>query len=307
MPRRVCVSGRSSRRHAYAVALPAVLAIGHAKARPWHIGCTPPLGSKCAARGGNHRQRTAEASRLGMSYSTADFFLQRLREWGVRRVYGYRGDGINGIMGALERIEGDIAFVQARHEEMAAFLACAHAKFTGEVGVCLATSGPGAIHLLNGLYAAKLEHQPVVAIVGQQQLPALGGHYQQEVDLKSLIKDVAGDNVQMVCSFAEMRYVTDRAFRIAQAMRTVTCIIVPNDVQEMPAVPKPAHVHGTLHSGVGYSSPRVLPTDSDLDRAAAVLNDGRRVAMLIGAGAMGAADEVIEVADLLGAGTDQHG
>src|SRR3569623_69997 len=106
----------------------------------------------------------------------------------------------------------------------------------------------------------------------------------------------------MVCSPTQMRHVTDRAFRIAQAMRTVTCSIVPNDVQEMPAVPKPAHVHGTLHSGVGYSSPRVLPTDSDLDRAAAVLNDGRRVAMLIGAGAMGAADEVIEVADLLGAG-----
>jgi len=237
-----------------------------------------------------------------MSYTTADFFLQRLREWGVRRVYGYPGDGINGIMGAFERIEGDIAFVQARHEEMAAFMACAHAKFTGEVGVCLATSGPGAIHLLNGLYDAKLDHQPVVAIVGQQQLPALGGHYQQEVDLLSLFKDVAGDYVQMVCSPAQMRHVTDRAFRIAQAMRTVTCIIVPNDVQEMPAVPKPARVHGTLHSGVGYSSPRVLPTDTDLDRAAAVLNAGRRVAMLIGAGAMGAADEVIEVADLLGAG-----
>lgn len=237
-----------------------------------------------------------------MRDSTADFLLKRLVEWGVTRIYGYPGDGINGILGAFERIEGRLNFVQTRHEEMAALMACAHAKFTGEVGVCLATSGPGAIHLLNGLYDAKLDHQPVLAIVGQQQLSALGGHYQQEVDLVSLFKDVASDYVQMVSHPAQMRHVVDRAVRIARVMRAVTCIIVPNDVQEMPAVSKPPHAHGTVHSGVGYSAPRIVPTDADLDRAAAVLNEGKRVAMLIGAGAMAAADEVLEVAELLGAG-----
>lgn len=237
-----------------------------------------------------------------MRETTADFMLQRLKQWGITRVYGYPGDGINGIMGAFERVEPDISFVQTRHEEMAAFMACAHAKFTGQVGVCLATAGPGAIHLLNGLYDAKLDHQPVVAIVGQQQLPALGGHYQQEVDLLSLFKDVASDYVQMAASPMQMRHIVDRALRIAQAMRTVTCIIVPNDVQEMPAVEKPPRAHGTIHTGIGYSAPRVIPTDADLDRAAAVLNEGERVAMLVGAGAMAATDEVIEIAELLGAG-----
>src|SRR3954465_14626379 len=130
-----------------------------------------------------------------MAETTSDFLIKRLHEWGVRRIYGYPGDGINGIMGALDRANNAIDFVQVRHEEMAAFMACAHAKFTGEVGVCMATSGPGAIHLLNGLYDAKLDHQPVVAIVGQQPRPALGGHYQQEVDLASLFKDVAHEYV----------------------------------------------------------------------------------------------------------------
>lgn len=237
-----------------------------------------------------------------MTDTTADFLLQRLIEWDVKRIYGYPGDGINGILGAFARIEAKLDFVQARHEEMAAFMACAHAKFTGEVGVCLATSGPGAIHLLNGLYDAKLDHQPVVAIIGQQQLSALGGHYQQEVDLVSLFKDVASDYVQMVSHPAQLRHVVDRAVRIARVMRTVTCIIIPNDVQEMPAIRRPPHAHGTVHSGVGYSAPRVLPSDADLDRAADVLNEGKKVAMLIGAGAMAAADEVIEAADILGAG-----
>lgn len=238
-----------------------------------------------------------------MSTTTADFLLQRLKSWNIQRIYGYPGDGINGIMGAFDRAEGEnFTFIQARHEEMAAFMACAHAKFTGEVGVCLATSGPGAIHLLNGLYDAKLDHQPVVAIVGQQSRSALGGHYQQEVDLVSLFKDVASEYVHMVSSPAQVRHVIDRAVRIARAMRTVTCVIVPNDVQEMDAVPTPPHAHGTVHSGVGYSAPRVIPTDADLDRAAEVLNAGKRVAMLVGAGALNATDEVLEVADLLGAG-----
>src|ERR671936_2131954 len=125
-----------------------------------------------------------------MAQTTGDFLIQRLAQWGVKRIYGYPGDGINGIMGALERHES-MRFVQVRHEEMAAFMACAHAKFTGETGVCLATSGPGAIHLLNGLYDAKLDHQPVLAIVGQQKRTSLGSHYQQEVDLQVLFKDVS--------------------------------------------------------------------------------------------------------------------
>ncbi|MDT8386607.1 MAG: thiamine pyrophosphate-requiring protein [Thiogranum sp.] len=238
-----------------------------------------------------------------MSETSGDFLLQRLKDWGIKRIYGYPGDGINGIMGAFDRAESeDFTFIQARHEEMAAFMACAHAKFTGEVGICLATSGPGAIHLLNGLYDAKLDHQPVVAIVGQQSRAALGGHYQQEVDLISLFKDVASEYVQMVSTPAQIRHVIDRAVRIARTMRTVTCVIIPNDVQEMDAVPVPPHAHGTIHSGIDYSSPRVIPEDRDLDRAAEVLNAGKRVAMLVGAGALNATDEVIEVAELLGAG-----
>src|SRR5438034_3419986 len=141
-----------------------------------------------------------------MAETTADFLVKRLGEWGVRRVYGYPGDGINGIMGALERAEGKIDFIQVRHEEMAAFMACAHAKFTGEPGVCLATSGPGAIHLLNGLYDAKLDHQPVVAIVGQAAMPSMGGNYQQEVDLVSLFKDVAHEYVQVLTHPAQARH-----------------------------------------------------------------------------------------------------
>jgi pyruvate dehydrogenase (quinone) len=181
-------------------------------------------------------------------------------------------------------------------------MACAHAKFSGEVGVCLATSGPGAIHLLNGLYDARLDHQPVVAIVGQQARTALGGHYQQEVDLKNLFKDVAGEYVEMATEPAQVRHVIDRAMRIAIAERAVTCIIMPNDLQEMPAVEKPPRAHGTVHSGLGYSAPRVVPTDADLRRAAEALNAGKKVAMLVGAGALRATDEVIEIADLLGAG-----
>jgi pyruvate dehydrogenase (quinone) len=222
----------------------------------------------------------------------------------VKRIYGYPGDGINGIMGAFTRSSNGRRpeFVQTRHEEMAAFMACGHAKFTGEPGVCLATSGPGAIHLLNGLYDAKLDHQPVVAIVGQQARAGLGGNYQQEVDLTTLFKDVAHEFVQMAMEPAQIRHLVDRALRIALAERTVTAIIIPNDVQEADAVEQPPHKHGTVHSGPGYQAPRVLPSDEDLDRAAAVLNAGRKVAMLVGQGALGAAEEVSAVAEALGAG-----
>ncbi|MES2406474.1 MAG: thiamine pyrophosphate-requiring protein [Pseudomonadota bacterium] len=237
-----------------------------------------------------------------MSETVSDFLLHRLSEWGIKRIYGFPGDGINGIMGAMDRAGDRFELVRARHEEMTAFMACAHAKFSGEVGVCLATSGPGAIHLLNGLYDAKLDHQPVVAIVGQQARATLGGHYQQEVDLVSLFKDVAGDFVQMITVPAQVRHVVDRALRIAIAERTVTCIIVPNDVQELDAVEKPPRAHGTIHSGLGYNAPRVIPADNDLASAAEVLNAGKKIAILVGAGALAATDEVMEIAELLGAG-----
>jgi len=237
-----------------------------------------------------------------MTKLVADFLLERLSAWGVQRIYGYPGDGINGIDGALDRQQDKIEFIQARHEEMAAFMACAHAKFTGEVGVCLATSGPGAIHLLNGLYDAKLDHQPVVAIVGQQARAALGGNYQQEVDLANLFKDVAGEYVHQASSPSQIRHLVDRALRIAKVTRMPTCVIVPNDVQEMEAVEEPEHAHGTIHSAMGYSEPRIIPAEQDLQRAAELLNSGEKVAMLIGAGALNAADEVIAVAERLGAG-----
>src|SRR5437016_6008511 len=180
-----------------------------------------------------------------MAKLTADFLLERLVENGVRRIYGYPGDGINAIVGALDRKQDELEFVQVRHEEMAAFMACAHAKWRpGEVGVCLATSGPGAIHLLNGLYDAKLDHQPVLAIVGQQARAGLGGNYQQEVDLTTLFKDVAHEFVQMATEPAQVRHLVDRACRIALAERDVTAIIIPNDVQESEAVDQAPHAHG---------------------------------------------------------------
>ncbi|MEJ2032046.1 MAG: thiamine pyrophosphate-requiring protein [Deltaproteobacteria bacterium] len=237
-----------------------------------------------------------------MSPTASDFLVQRLYDWGVRRVYGYPGDGINGIMGALNRAHGNIDFIQARHEELAAFEACAHAKFSGEVGVCMATSGPGAIHLLNGLYDAKGDHQPVVAIVGQTLTSAMGTDYQQEVDLISLFKDVAHHFVHMASDPKQIRHLVDRAMRIAKAERTVTCIIIPANVQEMDAVESPPRIHGTAFTSVGYSEPDIIPKKKDLHHAAEVLNAGKRVAILIGAGALNATDEVMEVAELLGAG-----
>jgi pyruvate dehydrogenase (quinone) len=233
--------------------------------------------------------------------TVSDFLIQRLNAWGIRRIYGFPGDGINGIIGAIGRAKDKVDYVQVRHEEMAAFMACAHSKFTGEVGVCLATSGPGAVHLLNGLYDAKMDHQSVVAIVGQQARMAMGGHFQQEIDLVSLFKDVAGEYVHMATVAPQIRHLVDRAVRIAKAERTVTCLIVPNDLQEV-AYEEPARIHGALFSGVGFCEPRVVPNDADLRRAADVLNAGKKVAMLVGAGALGATDEVLEVAEILGAG-----
>jgi pyruvate dehydrogenase (quinone) len=236
-----------------------------------------------------------------MDQLVSDFMLSRLREWGVEQVFSYAGDGINGLLAAWGRSGNRPRFVQARHEELAAFEAVGYAKFSGRVGVCAATSGPGAIHLLNGLYDAKLDHVPMVAIVGQQPRSALGGVYQQEVDLPALFKDVAADFVQVVMVPQQLPNVLDRAFRTAMAHRTVTAVIIPADVQEMPYSP-PAHAFKMVPSSMGMSQATTVPSTVDLERAAEALNSGTRPAMLIGQGARDAADEVVEIADLLGAG-----
>jgi pyruvate dehydrogenase (quinone) len=233
--------------------------------------------------------------------NTAQFILNRLTEWGIKRVYGYPGDGINSLLGAFHEVGDKLEFTQCRHEEIASFAACAHAKFTGEVGVCMATSGPGAIHLLNGLYDAKLDHQPVVAIVGQQPRMALGSNYQQEVDLNTLYKDVASEYLMTVMEPTQARHVIDRAIRIAKDSRSVTAVIVPDDVGEL-EYSDPPRAHGAVYSSIGYSKPLIRPRDEDLQRAAAVLNEGQKVAILVGQGAAEAEDEVVQVAELLGAG-----
>ena len=227
-----------------------------------------------------------------MSQTTAQFILNRLTEWGVERVYGYPGDGINGLLGAFHEVGDKLEFVQTRHEEIASFAACAHAKLTGEVGVCMATSGPGAIHLLNGVYDAKLDHQPVVAIVGQQKRMSLGANYQQEVDLNTLFKDVASEFVQVCMAPEQARHLVDRAIRIAKTSRTPTCIIVPDDVQEAP-YEEPPRMHGAVYSSIDYEEPLVRPREPQLQRAAEILNAGERVAILIGQGAAGDRKSVV--------------
>ncbi len=237
-----------------------------------------------------------------MSQTVAQFILNRLHDqWGIRRVYAYPGDGINGLLGAFHEVGDRLEFTQTRHEEIAAFAATAHAKFTGEVGVCMATSGPGAIHLLNGLYDAKLDHQAVVAIIGQQKRMSLGANYQQEVDLQVLFKDVCSEFVQYCMAPAQARHLIDRAMRIAIASRSPTCVIVPEDVQEA-EYSEPPRMHGAVFSGAGISRPHVVPDEADLQRAAEILNDGDKVAILVGQGARHAAEELETVADVLGTG-----
>jgi len=230
---------------------------------------------------------------------TADFFVDRLKAWGVRRIYGYSGDGINGVIGALQR-DGGIDFIQPRHEEMGAFMAVAHAKFTGELGVCLATGGPGATHLITGLYDARADHMPVLAICGQAETTVRGASYQQELNLDRMFADVAAF-VQEVSHPAQLAHVVDRAIRLAIARRAPSVIILPKDVQEQ-TYEAPKRAHGFTRSGPGYSRPVMTPPGDELRRAADVLNAGEKVAILIGAGALSAADEVIAVADSLGAG-----
>jgi pyruvate dehydrogenase (quinone) len=233
--------------------------------------------------------------------TVADYLLERLRGWGVGQVFAYPGDGINGILAAWGRAANQPKFIQARHEEMAAFEAVGYAKFTGRVGVCMATSGPGAIHLLNGLYDAKLDHVPVVAIAGQTSRSALGGSYQQEVDLLSLFKDVASEYVQMVTVPEQLPNVIDRAIRVALAERAPTAVIIPSDVQELP-YSAPGHAFKMVPSSTGIEWPTAVPGDEAIGRAAEVLNAGRKVAILAGSGARGARAELEQVAELLGAG-----
>lgn len=235
------------------------------------------------------------------SQKVADFLLDRLRAWDVEHVFGYPGDGINEILAAFGRADNKPQFIQARHEEMSAFEAVGYAKFSGEVGVCMATSGPGAVHLLNGLYDARLDHVPVVAIVGQTNRSAMGGSYQQEVDLLSLFKDVASEYVQMITVPEQLPNVIDRAIRIALSERAPTAVIIPSDVQELEYSP-PKHAFKMVPSSLGMEWPTPAPDDSAIARAAEVLNAGEKVAILVGAGARGAHVEVAEVAELLGAG-----
>ncbi|MGD9734612.1 MAG: thiamine pyrophosphate-requiring protein [Solirubrobacterales bacterium] len=237
-----------------------------------------------------------------MSETVGAYVLKRLHEHGVDRIYGYPGDGINGVLGGFHEHGEDVEFVQTRHEEIAAFAACAHAKLTGEVGVCMATSGPGAIHLLNGLYDAKLDHQPVVALVGQQKRMSLGSNYQQEVDLNTLFKDVASEFVQTCMSPMQAKHLIDRAVQVAKASRSVTAVILPEDVQESEHE-EPERVHGAVFSSLATpADPRLIPPADEVRRAAEILNSGERVGILVGQGARAAAEEVIEVADRLGAG-----
>ncbi|RTL69606.1 MAG: thiamine pyrophosphate-requiring protein [Pseudonocardiaceae bacterium] len=237
-----------------------------------------------------------------MSTTVGDFVLSRLREWGVEQVFGYPGDGINGLVVAFGEADDQPRFIQSRHEEMSAFEAVGYAKFSGRPAVCMATSGPGAVHLLNGLYDAKLDHVPVVAIVGQTERSAMGGSYQQEIDLQSLLKDVASDYLVEVNVPQQLPNAIDRAFRTAMTRRAPTAIIIPSDLQTLDYEP-PGHAFKQVPSSPpGLAAPTMAPDPAALQAAAEILDAGEKVAVLVGQGARGAAREVEQIADLLGAG-----
>ncbi|RKN05690.1 thiamine pyrophosphate-requiring protein [Streptomyces radicis] len=232
--------------------------------------------------------------------TVADHLLSRLRAWGVETVYGYPGDGINGLLAAWGRAADQPRFIQARHEEMAAFEAVGHAKFGRGLGVCVATSGPGAIHLLNGLYDAALDHVPVLAVVGQTSRGALGGAYQQEVDLHALFADVAAYR-ETVTVPEQLPNVLDRAIRTALSRRAPAVLIVPADVQVLDHVP-PDHAATMVPSSLDLGAWTTTPTDDALARAADVINEGTDVAILVGQGAATAGPEVEQLAETVGAG-----
>ena len=238
---------------------------------------------------------------MGGERTVGDAIVERLRAWKVRRIFGYSGEGINGLLGALNRAGNEPEFFPVRPEESAALMACGHAKFSGgQPGVVVAMQGPGAVHILNGLYDAKLDHQPVVAIVGQVSRMAEGSNVGQEVDSLALFLDVASEFCEMATSAAAVPHIIDRAFRVATSRRTVAVVILPHDLQNLPVEAAPG-------SAPALSSPliepsRMIPAEDALQRAADVLNAGERVAILVGAGALHATDEVIAVAETLGAG-----
>ncbi|TCP42656.1 pyruvate dehydrogenase (quinone) [Tamaricihabitans halophyticus] len=237
-----------------------------------------------------------------MPETVGDFLLTRLRDWDVDQVFSYPGDGINGIVAAFGKSDNRPRYVQARHEEMAAFQAVGYAKFSGKVGVCMATSGPGAVHLLNGLYDAKLDHVPVVAVVGQTARSAMGGSYQQEIDLQALLKDVASDYLVEVNVSEQLPNALDRAFRTAASRQAPTAVIIPSDLQEQEYFP-PQHEFKMVPSSKPSLPGSVwTPQDTELANAAEVLNAGEKVAILVGQGARGAADEVRQLAEATGAG-----
>ena len=235
-----------------------------------------------------------------MAQTVGEFFVQRLKEWGVHTIFGFPGDGINGVLRGLEKAGDDFLFVQARHEEMAAFMASAYAKFAGEMGVCLATGGPGATHLITGLYDAKLDHMPVLAITGQASRSTRGAHYQQELNLDRAFADVA-EYVQQGLTPQQIGVILDRAIRTAKSRNAVTAIVMPNDLSDS-KYEEPTRSHGYTRSSPGYAPPHVVPREEELRRAAEVLNAGKKVALLVGAGALQAVDEVVAVADRLQAG-----
>jgi pyruvate dehydrogenase (quinone) len=238
-----------------------------------------------------------------MSEIVGEALARRLVDWGVDTIFGLPGDGINGLMEGFRRVSDKLRFVLVHHEEAAAFMATGYAKATGRIGVCAATSGPGAIHLLNGLYDAKLDHVPVLAITGMQETAVLGSHYQQEVHLDRLYADLAGYNL-MVTNPQQVPGVVDLAIRNALSKRTVAHLTFPNDIQVAPAQEDPyRHVGpgGPPHSYAGYRRRPLRPDEEDLEQAAQVLNAGSKVAMLVGIDARHAREEVLAIADALAA------
>lgn len=237
-----------------------------------------------------------------MAETVADFIVNRLSEWGVKRCFGYSGDGINAVMGSLRRAPDSPEFIQVRHEESASFMACAHAKFTGQVGVCVSTAGPGATHLVTGLYDARMDHQPVLALVGQKAQRSLGSGFIQEMDLPSLFKDVSSEYLVTITVPEQAPHAIDRAMRVALDRKTVATVIVPSDVQDLEMPGEIKAQHGGARSSIGYGRPRIIPSEADLDAAAEILNGAERPAILIGAGCRGAGPEVVEFANILNAG-----
>ncbi|MEH1167376.1 thiamine pyrophosphate-binding protein [Micromonospora sp. CPCC 205539] len=233
--------------------------------------------------------------------SVADLVVERLRAWRVPRAFGYPGDAIAPVVEALDRSGGDPAFIPARHEETASFMATGHAKFTGGIGVCLATQGPSAVQLLNGLYDAKLDSKPVVAIVGEDISGPLGGAH-QEIGLSRLFGDVCNQFVRYGRSPEHVSALLDQAFRTAAATRSPVCVVLPRHLQEALVPDLQTNVTGVMSATPGEPLARVLPYDVDLDAAAQLLGGGQRTAILVGQGGRGAADEIIELADRLGAG-----